>query len=583
MVVFLLTLLAVVMAVSSTVGLAMRYQGSGTLGDHEISCDATRFCLVVSIDPDTPMQRAGVRAGDLIRFDHSLDFIRPAAAGETQGFTLRRGTSERHMSVTATQRPWTASDQAAAVYGLPLDIAGVAITLLAMFLAVRSRGKPSTLLLATALACNYMIFYEPMWLNGRDIFGPLQFLANCAQLPALLIFAAFARQFRRESTGGDGRLVLLAFYGLAVLTAAYVIYYEGLVFGIWYPDTMFASIRTGYVALLFASFVLSIIVLLLGRRDVAREQRSRFTLLMTAVILTAAIRPLGYLGGLLDPDFTHTVTVVFEAIMMVCAIAGAFLFAYAILRHRVIDIGFAVNQTLIYGAVSFVVLLLFGLAEWGIEKLLPKSVVEGYASAGIALVIFLLFHRIRDFIEHLIEGVFFHKWRQNEAQLASFINKAGHILKPDALKAAAVAEFTRFSGGAEVALYRAERTGFVRDAGTIASLGATVDTDLAPLVEMRAEGKPLFDTDAAPLHAALVLPMIQRNDLMGFVVLGYKPSGDAWRPDERAALSDAASKIGLDLHALRIEELESEARQQRQRADILEAQVQQGLRGGQPA
>ena len=123
----------------------------------------------------------------------------------------------------------------------------------------------------------------------------------------------------------------------------------------------------------------------------------------------------------------------------------------------------------------------------------------------------------------------------------------------------------------------------VRDAGSLDGLGAIVDADAPALVEMRAEGKPLFDDGARGLHAALVLPMIQRNDLTGFVVLGAKPSGDAYRPDERALLADAAQKIGLDLHALRIEELEAEARHQRQRADVLEAQVQQGLRGSVPA
>lgn len=458
--------------------------------------------------------------------------------------------------------------------------------LLAVFLAARSRGRASTLLLAAALACNYTIFYwpaPPWWLNSPQLYTPVWMLTAVVNAPALLIFAAFARQFRRETTSVEGRLVRLVLYGLAIVTAAMEVFLVAARLWFWLGDTVYAVISICKTALVLAGFVLAITILVLGRRDVAREQRGRFTLLMAAVVLTAAIHPLGNLGSLLDPDFTHPISVVVEATMMVCAVAGAFLFVYAILRHRVIDLGFAVNQTLIYGVVSFVVLLLFGLAEWGVEKIMPASWREhmeanGLISAGIALAIFLVFHRIRDGVEHVIEGVFFYKWRQNEALLDRFVKKASHILKPDALKAAAVAEFARFSGGAEVALYRADGTRLVRDAGELAGLDPTLDADLAPLVEMRAEGKPLYDDDAAPLHAALVLPMIQRNDLTGFIALGHKPSGDAYRPDERAVLAEAAQKIGLDLHALRIEELESELSNSRQQLQVTNARLDVALR-----
>lgn len=586
MLVVMFAVLAAAIAISSAVSLATRFQGSGLLGDHEDGCDARGFCAVSAVDPDSPMERAGIRTGDTVRYDEPIDNFRQPYAGETVGFTLGRGTSERHMTVTSWQRPWTASDAAVRMISLPLTIAAVAIVLLAIFLAVRSRGRASTLLLATAFACNYDVFNSqapPGWLSPRDIYVPVFILTAFANLLALLIFAAFARQFRREVTGGDGRLVRLAFYGLAIFTVAFVIYQVASQLGIWPWGSLTLVTQIGAVTVLVGGFVLAVVVLLLGRWDVAREQRGRFTLLMTAVILTAALRPIGYIEGLFDPGLTHEAMLpVTGSIMVLCATGGALLFAYTILRHRVIDIGFAVNQTLIYGVVSFVVLLAFGLAEWGIEKIMPHEWREhveanAFISAGIALVIFLTFHRIRDFVEHVIEGIFFYKWRQNEAQLDRFLKKAAHIVKPDALMAAAVAEFARFSGGAEVALYRTEGTRLVRDAGGISGLDAALDIDLPALVAMRSDGKLLFAEDAEALHAALVLPMVQRNDLTGFIALGGTPSGDLYRPDERAVLAEAAQKIGLDLHALRIEELETESAAQKARADTLEAQMQKAL------
>jgi hypothetical protein len=54
--------------------------------------------------------------------------------------------------------------------------------------------------------------------------------------------------------------------------------------------------------------------------------------------------------------------------------------------------------------------------------------------------------------------------------------------------------------------------------------------------------------------------MIQRGDLLGFVALGPKPDDAPYRPDEEELLSNAAQAIGLDLLALRMDELERENR-----------------------
>jgi hypothetical protein len=44
---------------------------------------------------------------------------------------------------------------------------------------------------------------------------------------------------------------------------------------------------------------------------------------------------------------------------------GLGLLTHAISRKRLFDFGFAINRTLVYGAISFTLLANFGLAEWG--------------------------------------------------------------------------------------------------------------------------------------------------------------------------------------------------------------------------
>jgi len=539
-------------------------------------CAPDHYCRLKGVRPGSPAQQAGLIAGDAVRFDRFEDGWRLHKSGEVIGVTAKRGDQIRHLSLTTVTRqvPALPSYIVESVIGIIAALAGG-------LLLLRGPRSASVLLISLAYACySCPGTYPRLWQNAPLLFPFFVILLNAIYFASPLCFIAAARAFRQDMTGRKTPLLGIVQGVFAALLIALV----GAQIGCELDATSLPMIGNGFQAAnipLFIAMPLTLAIFLLGWKDVPRDQRRRYAFMIAAICLTM-MAPL--LDGIItntSNDYTH-----FSPLLigwMVCWLGGTLLFAYAILRHRVIDIGFAVNQTLIYGVLSFLILLLFGLAEWGIEKIMPEAwrahmEANGLISAGIALVIFLVFHRIRDGVEHVIEGVFFHKWRANEAKLNRFVRQAAHMLKPGALKAAAVAEFVRFSGGAQVALYSSDGARLVRAAGELTGLEAALDADLTPLVEMRAEGRPLFDDAAAPLHAALVLPMIQRNDLTGFIALGPKPSGDAYRPDERAALADAAQKAGLDLHALRIEELETEAAAQRQRADLLQDQLQLSLK-----
>jgi len=50
--------------------------------------------------------------------------------------------------------------------------------------------------------------------------------------------------------------------------------------------------------------------------------------------------------------------------------------------------------------------------------------------------------------------------------------------------------------------------------------------------------------------------MMHQAALAGFVLLGPKPTGEDYRPDEMDVLSWATQQVGLDLQAIRVRELE---------------------------
>ena len=246
-------------------------------------------------------------------------------------------------------------------------------------------------------------------------------------------------------------------------------------------------------------------------------------------------------------------------VQLVSLSVAAFLFAYAILRHRAVDLGFAVNRTLVYSVLSALLVALFGVAEKLSERLMPEGEHRAgmFVQVGIALVIFAAFHRLRGVVENGVERVFFARWREYERRMTTFIYRSSFITRPTKLIEQTLEEISRYADGAEVAIYIAANEIYRVIGGGVSGLPRRIDRDVPAVVALRADR-------ALQRHAlgksALLLPMIQRGDLLGFVALGPKPDGAPYRPDEEELLSNAAQAVGLDLLALRMDELERENR-----------------------
>ncbi|MEI9903637.1 MAG: hypothetical protein WDN06_06370 [Asticcacaulis sp.] len=327
-------------------------------------------------------------------------------------------------------------------------------------------------------------------------------------------------------------------------------------------------------------FLLTAAILFSGWRRSEGESRTRYGFMLVAIVLTIMLEVIGTSINMTGNDWSLKNPQV--AALIVCGISGPLVFAYAVLRHRVIDLGFAVNRTLVYGVVSFVVLLLFGLAEWGIEKVIPHAYAEAnqFISAGIALCIFLVFHRMRDFIEHHVEKLFFRHWHEKEAALKTFVREAGFMLKSAPLIAAFIPALRAFSDGADTALYLADEAGgFRRTAGGLAGVPEMLDDDDPFMVTLRADRAAARPKGASVI--ALALPMIHRTEVTGVVLMGGKQSGFDYRPDEKELLAWAAHQIGLDLHALKIERLETRGGRTPRKGRPARRAVATGAEGGE--
>ena len=260
-----------------------------------------------------------------------------------------------------------------------------------------------------------------------------------------------------------------------------------------------------------------------------------------------------------------------------------FLFTYAILKDRILDLGFALNRTLVYSLVSAILLGAFGLIEWSVDHFLKIEGREKNAliDAAIALGVFLTFHRVRDLVEKAIEALFFRAWQEKEARLRKFVAEAAFITQRDAILTGLVGALSRFADGVEVAIYlEGELGGFDRIAGLVSHVPTHLIENDPALVTLRAERKPVeLHAGETDIAGGLCAPMTYGSDVRGFVLLGRKPDSADFRPDEVELVGWATVQVGLDLHALEVTQLKETVRQANTRIEELRLVLAQRVAG----
>ena len=544
---------------------------------------APGFALASQVVPGGPADRAGVRDGDHVRFDHPEDYLRRMAAGTRVGFTIDHAGHRRHAAAVMAQRPaLTGNNMLDGLTGASDSLVTIAI-LFGALLVLRSRESRAILLLGAAFVTYGLANIIPQyWTAGTATYRWVYWInLSCfAMIP--ITFYGFALQFRYDTIGRDGRWqrVLSPLYGLAQLLVSAAYGYSYL-FATRLP--LVGDGGLAFASLANVGLAASLGILIDGWRRSGPLAQRRYALLIVAIALVLVAQAVFETLSYVNSQVPGWLGNVFPWALFVAAALGGLvapaLASYAILRHKVFDLGFAVNRTLIYGTISTGLLLTFGLIEWGSERLLPHESLEASAvvNAGVALTIFVVFHRIRDFVERSVERLLFRSWHDNEARLRTFVKEAAFIGKPEALVAASVAAVSRFAGGADCALYLRDGEDFKRTEGLEPKVGERIDGDDPMAVTLRAEPKPLEPTDHG---IVLALPMTHRAELDGFILLGLKLSGDSYRPDEIEQLAQAALQIGLDLHALKVGQLQAQTAGQGQEIALLKAQLQIALAGG---
>jgi hypothetical protein len=502
---------------------------------------------LTTITPGGAADRAGLRAGDAIELDLFGGFnFQPNSRIPV---TVNRDGGKFAVTLVA-QAPAARSVEAA---GLILSFAVIRVVLfgLIVLLFVRARGKRTANLLAVGL----MVLFtdrQSTWLPHWTLV-PIELL--WAPVTAIGVYCLTRFPLEISSDRIDpkqARLVLWLGTTAAVAEGIFKLMNSAIVpvpFGampglLLLTGTLLSNL-TG-IALMIANY---------PKADA--RTRNRIKVVASAFLcigLGWLILRFVLIGMGVDPLTASLLSAPFSFL-------GLGLLTYAVLGQRLFDFGFAINRTLVYGAVSFTLLAAFGLAEWGADRLVPESWHRQSAlySAGIALLLFLSFHRVRDWFERQVERLFFAGWQRAQADLKRFVASAGHFRQAPALYREFAAEVERFAQGAPAALYlREEGGGFMRQCGALAAETSYSEEDRA-FALLDAERTPVDLAEAhSALPGAMAFPMFDQLGLAGFVLIGARPDGAHYRPDEIENLAWATHQVGLDLQALQARELRAE-------------------------
>lgn len=503
---------------------------------------------VDTVQPDGPAEEAGIAAGDTVYFHQYRSDTQQWSPGEKVRVTVKRD-GERFSTAITARAPEPIPEgslDSAVILANVINLLSIAF---AVLLVVRGRHNRLALMMAAMLV---LMPGAPI-----ELVIPIALVVP-ATLLTFIIFQNIAMAclwpiFCLELTGGPSsrrqiRLVVAALAFLSVVSIWASLVPDGLLPSFGMPMNM---VSAGFV-ILDQLIGYAIIAANYHRTDPATRNRIKIILgAFIALMFAYSLTNSGLLPSIVNLLIVNSMYLVALSLL-----------TYSILKQRLFDLGFAINRTLVYGAAAFTLLVIFGLVEYIAKSMIPVAwpAAGPFISAGLAVILFLMFHRLHHWFEHHIEHFFFKEWQEAEHALKRFVASASHFEKVSALTSASVDAVAKFAGGSETALYLRESDGSYRlAAGKLEAAPDSFAEDSPAFALMKAERQPLDlygNTDLLP--GELALPMLEQGVLAGFVLLGRKADGTHYRPDQVELLDWATHQIGLDLRALHARQLEAE-------------------------
>ena len=535
---------------------------------------------VVAVKPGGPADRAGIKPGDVFRFDPARndDWILAGYRQMPEGFSASLpvrhasgATTVVRLEPTRVSYSTTLNDRLALIARL---CAHTIALLLGLFLVW---ARPGVMAWSFFAATIYVFPVRP-WIEFALAFNDGHWLRL---LPAMALcsgmafaFIPFALSFPRNSMTGWprwsralGLLVVLVWLSFCVSSLKV----EPFMF-----DRPARSLVLAWAMVAFLSDTAALIILWRTYRRSGGDEAARLkwavlgmSAALAAVLSSFAFFPVPSLSS--SPLSGETYTLYNWAAALIAGFLLPLAMGNAILRQRVIDAQFAVSRTLVYGTVSTLALAVVATVHWLLGRMIEHSGLalglEGAAAIGVGLVL----HRGTHTINELVDRVVFRKHHAAEERLRRVTAALPFATEQRSIAEALVLEPVRNLNLASAALfYRETGEGPLRRVlahGWSDAHAESLDADSLLVRYLQAEHEPLKLDDpqllpaGVPAGAALpvlAMPIVNQHALIAMVLYGGHANSTLLDPDEIELLHRLAKAAATSHSQVRIATLARE-------------------------
>ena len=521
----------------------------------------------VRVDRGSPAYRAGLRSGDVLGCMTPRDaalLLSPSqglqagyAPGSAISACAHRGATTLNVRFVAATRGIVENS-----YGSNGLAALRVCVVLVFFLTgiALVMGRPS---LMTWIFYAYCIGSAPsfaaqeVWTIlspwGHAIAAGLPTIGSITAVSFLLLFAVIV-----PSSGIPGGWRRYAFYAASAIAVADVIQ---ALFTFYYTGV---SILSGFGNLIDEALTLLTVLLILARLfTMERAERARFGWAAFAIIfgvVTNDLRNVLSVGPYANVSvFAADLTVV----MPLCLL-------YAILKRHVIDVRFVISRTVVYAAITTLVVVVIGVVDWLTSAYLNQARAAMAIDAVVTIAIAFVLHRVYRRIESTVDFLLYRRKHRAETYLLRLAKTLLRSEKEPTIDRELVQAPYEKLELTMAALFRAQD-------GTFAvACAAGWDLHSPPIIDREHELVRFLNTertklvirdlrthiadefDSAGTAPAFAIPIFQGDELAAFAVYGIHRDGTQLDPDEIETLEhlcEVAAQAYVRIELLRYRSL----------------------------
>lgn len=228
-------------------------------------------------------------------------------------------------------------------------------------------------------------------------------------------------------------------------------------------------------------------------------------------------------------------------------IALALTVANGVIRHRVVDLSFAVSRTVVYTILTSILVGVFVLVDFLSNKVLEHLQIAIFLEVAVALAFGIGLNTLHSRVDALVDRTLFRRRHLAEKRLQRTSRTLSHAEDVSFVDEALVVEACDALDLASAAVFRPQGTAFTRvlDLGWNGEQTSTLSRNDHLIVNLMAELQPIDLADVRWPHGKvpaglcqplIAIPLAARHELLGFVLYGGHTGGEAIDPDERQTL-----------------------------------------------